>query len=171
MQLNGYTLKAVKTMETMDGIAYSCNIYFGGKKIGMACNDGRGGMTDIHVMPGIPDRAALCAVLTEDFAERLFTLHGYEKAFKAHPAGKSMAFVSYSGPFDLEAYLCGQNITAEALTAHIGKTKTGREIDSIEIFRSLDDFNIDESQQQEMADNQQPGEGTEEGFGGMTMTM
>jgi len=155
MKLNGYTLKAVKTMETLDGIAYSGNIYFNEKKIGMACNNGCGGMTDVHLMPGIPGRAAHDSALTEDFVERLFTLHDYERAFKAetktHP-GKAIAFVTYSDPFDIKSYICDEGTTADDLTAHINEEKPGWKIASMEIFRSLDDFNIDETQQQEMAD-------------------
>ena len=175
MKLNGYTLKAVKSMETLDGFAYSGNIYFGGKKIGMACNTGCGGMTDVHLMPGIPDRADHYEALTEDVVERLFTLHDYEKVFKLnekdHP-GAGTAFVTFADPFDMKNYICGPNQTADSLTAWLHKTKPGWEIESIELFRSLDDFNIDESQQQEMADGgpdfaDDPGEDA----GGMTMTM
>jgi len=64
------------------------------------------------------------------------------------------------------------DITADDLTAHISKAKPGWEIDSIEIFRSLDDFNIDESQQQEMGDGGQDFAGDPGAEpGGMTMKM
>jgi len=175
MKLNGYTLKAVKTMETLDGCAYSGNIYFGGKKIGMACNNGCGGMTDVHLMPGIPDLAAHNAALTEDLVERLFTLHDYEKIFKAetknHP-DKGIACVTYSKPFDFVVYACSQDTTADDLTAWLNEEKPGWEIGSIEVFHSLDDFNIDEPQQQEMADGGQDfASGQGEDAGGMTMKM
>ena len=128
MKLNGYTLKAVKTMETLDGCAYSGNIYFDGKKIGMACNNGFGGMTDVCLMPGIPDRAAHDAALTEDFVERLFTLHDYEKMFKLnakdHP-GAGTAFVTFAEPFDMKNYICGPNKTAEDLAAWLDRTNPG----------------------------------------------
>ena len=175
MKLNGYTLKAVKTMETLDGIAYSGNIYFNEKKIGMACNNGCGGMTDVHLMPGIPGRAAHDSALTEDFVERLFTLHDYEKVFKAETKtypGRAVAFVTCSDSFDISHYICNEGTTAGELTAHINRTKPGREIESIEIFRSLDDFNIDETQQREMSDGN-PDFAEDPGAepGGMTMSM
>ena len=175
MNLNGYTLKAVKTMNTLDGIAYSGNIYYDGRKIGMACNNGCGGMTEVHVMPGIADRASHYVALTEDVVERLFTLRDYERVFKAETKNRpemGMAFVKFSEPFDSEAYVCGKNMTADALTAHICETKPGCKIESIDIFRSPDDFNISESQQQEMSDGTPVfTDGPGEDFGGMTMAM
>jgi len=175
MKLNGYTLKAVKTMETTDGVAYTGNIYFDGKKIGMAYNDGRGGMTDVSLVPGIAGRAAHDAALTEDCVERLFTLHDYEDMFRANTRGrpeKGMAFVTYSDPLGIDAFLCGKDATLDEISAQVNKQKPGWEIGSIEIFRSLDDFMIDESRQQEQADGGQdftgdPGEES----GGMTMKM
>jgi len=162
MNLNGYTLKAVKTMETPDGIAYSGNIYFDGKKIGAAYNDGRGGMTDVSLIVGIPDRAAHNAVLTENFVERLFALNDYENMFRANTKGrpeKGMAFVTYSDPLGIDAFLCSKDATADEISAQVNKQKPGWEIGSVEIFRSLDDFIIDESQQQEQTEDGSQGQG------------
>jgi len=50
MNLNGYTIKSVKTMETPDGISYSGNIYYSDEKIGTAYNGGYGGMTEINLL-------------------------------------------------------------------------------------------------------------------------
>ena len=175
MKFNGYTLKAVKSMATMDGFAYSGNIYFEGKKIGMACNNGFGGTTDVCFMPGIADCATHDEALTEDVVERLFTLHYYEKIFKLNAKdypGAGTAFVTFADRFDIKNYIVGPNQTVDSLAAWLHKTKPDWEIESIELFRSLDDFNIDEAQQQEMADGgpdfaDDPGEDA----GGMTMTM
>jgi len=143
MKLNGYTLKAVKTMETMDGIAYSGNIYFDNKKIGIAHNGGYGGSTDVHLSP---EHHNHYPALNEDFVERLFTLCDYEKIFKAEmkkQQNKAVAFVTYSDYFDLSYYTLGQNGNEEGLRAHIQKNNPERgDIESIEIFRTLDDFNI-----------------------------
>ena len=152
MTLNGYTLKAVKTMPTLDWDSYSGNIYFENKKIGMAHNDGNGGMTDVQLLPEYRDHYP---ILSEDFVERLFTLYEYEKIYKAETKkeqNKALAFVTYSDFFDLSYYTLGQNGNEEGLRAHIQKKNPERgEIESIEIFRSPDDFNVTQPTQQSLA--------------------
>lgn len=145
MNLNGYTLKAVKTMETPDGISFSGNIYFSNKKIGTAYNGGFGGMTDVHLLPDYRDHYS---VLNEDFVERLFTLHDYEKIYKAElrkSPNMGVVFVTYNNPFDLRYVLFKQDKTSDEVQSHIQKTSNGKEIEAVELFRSLDDFNVTES--------------------------
>ena len=146
MTLNGYTLKAVKMMPSFDGVCFSGNIYFENKKIGMAHNDGNGGMTNVQLLPEYRDHYP---ILNEDFVERLFTLNDYEKIYKAETKkqqNKAVAFVTYSNYFDLSYYTLGQNGNEEGLRTHIQKSNPERgDIESIEIFRSLDDFNVTQS--------------------------
>ena len=173
MNLNGYTLKAVKTMETMNGIAYSGNIYFGGKKVAFAYNDGRGSETVVDVSDDIADYETHDSVLTEAFVGRLFDLHDNEKIFKSGTKNKpdmGVAFVTITNPFRMKNYICSKAITVDDVAECVLKSTPGCNIESIEIFRSLDDFNIEESQQQEMDDGgpdfaDDPGEDA----GGMTM--
>ena len=142
MKLNGYTLKAVKTVSTLDGVNYWGNIYFENKKIGIAHNDGNGGMTNVRLLPEYRDHYS---VLNEDFVERLFTLNDYEKIFKSETKNKPdkiIAFVTYANYFDLSYYVCGQNANEQGLRTHIQKEYPEREIETIEFFRSLDDFNV-----------------------------
>lgn len=42
--INGFSVKSVKTMPAEDGYALSCDVYFGGKKIGHFLDKGDGGM-------------------------------------------------------------------------------------------------------------------------------
>lgn len=59
----GVALKAMKSMQTMDGLAWSANIYFQGKKVGHYENRGDGGASFVR----IPD-AALKALRAEAIA-------------------------------------------------------------------------------------------------------
>lgn len=45
-----YTVKNVKTMQGMEGIAYSCTLYRDGIKIAECIQDGRGGNTNIRFL-------------------------------------------------------------------------------------------------------------------------
>lgn len=63
----GIALKGMKSMETMDGLAWSANIYFNGKKVGHYENRGDGGASFVQ----IPD-AALKALRAQAIAD------GYE---------------------------------------------------------------------------------------------
>ena len=151
MNLNGYTLKAYKMMETNQGIAYSANIYFDGKKIGSASNDGRGGMTDVYVDSKYRDEHR--SVLDEDFVERMFTLGDYEDIFKhnlkKNPNLEAMAFVFYKDNCELHPFMCSKNATLDGLKNNLERRKPECQVESIEIFRSLDDFNVDQDHQPE----------------------
>ena len=167
MKINGYTLKAVKMMDTPDGISYSGNIYYDGKKIGMAYNDGRGGMTDVDLHPDYRDHYS---VLDEDFVERLFTLNDYEKMFKdnqkKHP-NTGLAFVMYTDYCDLGTIRFGGNVTMDEIKGHAEKTKPGWAIESIELFRSPDDFIIDQDHQPEIYRADDSEETEDQGMTGM----
>lgn len=144
MELNGYTLKAVKMMETPNGISFTGDIYHDGKMIGDAYNSGNGGMTHVSLRPEHRDHYP---VLDENFVERLFTLNDYESIFKDHmkdKADKGLAIITYANPFDLDFVVCGKDETAEGVTAGMNKSNPGREIESVEIFRALDDFIIND---------------------------
>jgi hypothetical protein len=58
-----------------------------------------------------------------------------------------IVFVTYTNPFDLRHALFRQDTTSEEIHAHIQKTSLGREIESIELFRTLDDFNTTQPSQ------------------------
>jgi hypothetical protein len=170
MNLNGYTLKAVKMMETHDGIAYSGNIYYNGKQIGSAYNDGRGGMTDVDLIPKYRDHYP---ALDEAFVERLFTLNDYEDIYKhnlkKNPNLESMAFVLYKNNCKLDAFMCSKNAKMEGIKGNLERRKPGWEIDSIEIFRSPEDFNIDQDHQPEIYQSDDADENMDE-ESGMTLS-
>jgi hypothetical protein len=142
MQYNGYSLKNAKTVETPDGVSYWGDIYLGDAEIGAAHNRGDGSMMIIHFRP---EHAAHSSVVNAEFAERLFTLNDYEAIFKSVELGENqgVSFVIYANPFDMEMYICDHSKTVEALTNELKFKQPGREIVSVEIFRSLDDFIID----------------------------
>ncbi len=45
---NSFKFKNLKFIDTHDGVAYSCELFYGRDKIADVSNDGWGGMTDIH---------------------------------------------------------------------------------------------------------------------------
>jgi len=152
MNLNGYTLKAVKMMETPRGISYSGSIFYSGKNIGTAYNGGDGGMTHIHLSPDYQNHYA---VLDEDFVERLFTLNDYETMFKAETKdkqGQGMAFATYANPFDLKYFFCTQDELMKEIVSRIQKPKPNQEVESIELFRTLHDFDITPSNKSQSQD-------------------
>jgi len=142
MNLNGYSLKAVKMMETPRGISYTGDICYSDTKIGDAYNKGDGGITQVYLSHGYHNHSS---VLNEEFVSRLFLLNDYEKIFKTEMRripGKGMTFVTYTDPFDLRCILCDRDEALDKIVSRILEAEPGREIESIEVFRSLDDFNI-----------------------------
>ena len=141
----GYVLESVKMMETPRGISYTGDIYHSGDKIGTAFNGGDGGMTQVYSSAAAHDHGK---ILTEAFVERLFLLNDYETIFieeMRDKPKKGLAFVTYQNPFDLEAILCNRNETMDSIVNRIMNARGGREVKTIEVFRSAEDFNIDKS--------------------------
>ena len=154
MNLNGYTLKAVKMTEVRRGIAYTGNIYYNGKQIGSAHNDGDGGMTFVDLPP---EHRSHDQVLDEEFVERLFTLNDYESLFRENvPIKPDLGFggaMVIFNPFDLDCSLFPKDETMDEVLTRIRKDNPGREIESVELFRSLADFNIDQDHKPELYEN------------------
>lgn len=46
--INGVQLKAIKHFETTRGVGFTASIYIDNKKVGIASDEGRGGMVDTH---------------------------------------------------------------------------------------------------------------------------
>lgn len=63
----GYSIKKLKTMQGMEGAAYSCTLYRDGVKIADCIQDGRGGSTNFHFINQDERKAldAFCAALPE----------------------------------------------------------------------------------------------------------
>jgi hypothetical protein len=68
----------------------------------------------------------------------------YKAELRDNP-NMGVVFVTYNNPFDLRYVLFKQDKTSDEVQSHIHKTSIGKEIESIELFRTLDDFNIAES--------------------------
>jgi hypothetical protein len=49
---NNFKFKKLKNMDTSDGVAYSCDLFFDNQKIASVENRGDGGPTDIHYIDG-----------------------------------------------------------------------------------------------------------------------
>lgn len=60
-------MKSYSTTETDRGVAWSCNLYLNGKKLGMVSNRGDGGMT--HIDFGADEQSEVVALLKQ---------HGYK---------------------------------------------------------------------------------------------
>jgi len=147
MNCYGYGLKEVHMMETPRDISYSGDIYYSGKQIGSAYNGGYGGMTEVTLDPAF---SAHEEVLNESFVERLFTLNDYERVFMdmvADKTEKGLVVVNYTNPFDIKFLTCSRDAAMEKIVKSVMFSDDARQVDSIEVFRSLQDFNIDESHQ------------------------
>ena len=150
MNYNGYTLKAVNMVETPKGISYWGDIYYSGEQIGTAHNEGNGGMTQVSLLP---DHRNHYDVLNEAFTERLFILNDYEEIFKEETNGRpdnGMAFATYTNPFDLKRFPCDKDEPLDEIVLRIQDDEPEHELESVEVFRSPDDFNITPSGQPEI---------------------
>lgn len=67
VKASGVQLKSFSQTETDRGVAWSCNIYLNGKKLGMVSNRGDGGMT--HIEFGPDEQSEVVALLKK---------HGYK---------------------------------------------------------------------------------------------
>lgn len=143
MQINKYTIKSIKTMKTMDGMAYTGNIYFENKKVAIAQNSGDGSCTMVYTLI---DHDIHRPILTEEFVERLFTLADYEKLFKDNAKKRALcgiAIVTYAThPFEMDCLSTTPTVTMEQIRTFVGEQHPKRIIKEIEIFRSLEDFNV-----------------------------
>ena len=150
MNINGYTLKTVKNFMGREGYGFSANLYYNGKRIGEVTDTANGsGEIDIYLDMDSRDQHK---EVDTDFLERLYLLHSQEKSFKAKiKAGvdKALICVAFSEPtkdwnYYLE-YTGGKSMTEDAFTAWYNKNGVGGTIEKIDIFTSLDDFNIQDT--------------------------
>jgi len=150
MKLNGYSLKSVKTLETHDGVCISGNVYYSGKQIGSVYDEGRGGTIIVDLSSEYPEHYP---VLSEDFVWRLLELKDYEDIFKKNLKKQpedGTAFVIFANSYNLKSLVCGRSASMDDIRNFVSETMPGKEVKSIEIFRSLDDFNIDQDHRPEL---------------------
>ena len=151
MNINGYTLKAVKHFMGNEGYGFSANLYYNNKKIGEV-TDTANGSCEIDIYLDMKHEAEHGKNLDTDFIERLYRLGDQEKSFKdmmKKTPDKALICVTFSKPtkngdYYLE-YHGSKGMTEEIFTEWHEKINSGGQIEKIEIFTSLDDFNIQDA--------------------------
>ena len=162
MNINGYTLKSVKNFMGREGYGFSANLYHNGKRIGEVTDTANGsGEIDIYLDMDCRDQHKN---VDTDFLERLYLLHGQEKSFKAKTKSgldKALICVAFSEPttdwnYYLE-YTGSKSMTEDVFITWYNKNGVGGTIEKIDIFTSLDDFNIQDTAESENLSPQEDG--------------
>ena len=154
MNINGYTLKAIKTFMGNEGKGFNANLYHNGKKIGEV-TDTANGCCEIDVYIDMQMQKQHRDIDT-DFLERLYLLHTQERGFKdmlKAKASEALICVKLSKPTPdgdcYVEYFGNKTLTKNAFIDWYEKEGRGGTIESVEIFTSPDDFNI-----QDVADSE-----------------
>jgi hypothetical protein len=159
MNINGYTLKAIKEFTDKESIGFSANLYHNGKRIGEASGTavvniiGGGCEIDICLDPKFEE---LHENVDEDLVDRLYFLHLQEESYKdmiKKMPDKALVGVTLFPPtYELNFYLEfyeDKNITEEAFVAWYNKSGNSGKIAKVDIFTSLEDFNIQDATEPE----------------------
>ena len=155
MNINGYSIKAVNSLEGRNGVGFSANLYYKNKQIG-SITDTADGSGEIGVyMNSVTNHEIHDQIVDSDFAERLFYLHCDEKSFKnmvKKGHGEALISVTMSEPtkdwqISLEYHSQNKLIQEDDFREWYNKNGKGGVIEKVEIYTRLDDFNIQEPKQ------------------------
>ena len=154
MNINGYTLKSIKNFMGREGYGFNANLYHNGKKIGEVTDPANGsGEIDIYLDSSYRGQHEN---VDTDFLERLYLLNDQEKAFKSmmkKEPEKVLIGVTFSEHTDDYNYYLefsgSKNMTEESFAAWYEKNGKGGTIEKVDIFKSLDDFNIQDTAESE----------------------
>jgi hypothetical protein len=79
------TIKRLKTIEGHEGLAFTCEVYCDGKKIGLAHDDGNGGEVDFQLHPYTDANRKLVEQLEAELATRPKVDINIDKLFDGKP--------------------------------------------------------------------------------------
>ncbi|BDF59171.1 hypothetical protein CE91St36_19880 [Christensenellaceae bacterium] len=152
MDINGYAMKGVKTFNTPDGGGYNASIYYEGKRI---CEVHEAGMgAPPYVEWFISKNFDQCCatrdfhdpILNEWFIGDLYDFYEDERQFKKdikkYPDACYVKVEVKSSLPKGYTFFKGKNYSDEALKKEIYKAIPKEQVESIRIYRTLNDFKI-----------------------------
>ena len=153
MDVNGYAMKGVKTFNTPDGGGYNASIYYEGKRI---CEVHEAGMgAPPYVEWFISKNFDQCCatrdfhdpVLNEWFISDLYEFcedeRQFKKDIKKYPDACYVKVEDKSSLPKGYTFFQGKNYSDEALKKEIYKEIPKEQVESIRIYRTLNDFKIE----------------------------
>lgn len=151
MNINGYTLKSIKNFMGREGYGFSASLYYNNKKIGEVTDTADGsGETDVYL--DLKYQKDHDETVNTDFIERLYELYGQEQSFKNMikiQPNRALYCVTFFEPTNSHEYYLefkgGKGMSEESFAAWYNGSGKGGKIEKIDIFKSLDDFNIQDS--------------------------
>ena len=152
MTINGYTLKSVRFFDGRNFIGFTANLYYGGKKIGQVTDTGNGCADpdfDIELYLDDKYREEYSNKITPALIQQLCDLYESEKDFKnlikKHASG-TLVCLYLSEPNKAgrhyAQYPMPRTITKDEFLELYEREGQGGKIEKIEVYNSLDDFNI-----------------------------